>query len=299
MTYSRAPGRVADLFESCSNGGRWGREDERGTLNLITSDVVLRALQTCREGAVVALGRPLVPARGAIGTDCPPEGLQLRVYQGPSGCDALDTQVVSPHGFDVTHLDAVGHSFYNGIAYNGRRMADMVRPGGLVNCGVEAMAGGVVTRAVLLDVLRCREGASLWLHGAVSAADLDVAEQGSGAEVLAGDAVLVRTGVSGGPDSEGRRTGLLADAVSWLHERHVSVYGGDCIEQLPAEDEAVPMVLHQVGHVAMGLAILDNPEMEVLRRACDRYGRQVFLLALAPLPMVGATGCPVNPLAVF
>jgi kynurenine formamidase len=226
------------------------------------------------------------------------DGVQLRVFQGADARDASDTQVLAPHGFDVTHLDAVGHSFYKGAAYNERRMDDVVRPEGLACCGIEALAGGIVTRAVVLDVLGGRDNVPLAPDEGISARDLDHAELSSGAQVLPGDAVLVRSGVSG-PDVGGRRPGLLASAVGWLHDHQVAVYGGDCIERFPGEDPSVPMVLHQVGHVSMGLVILDNVDMEAARVACNQYGRQIFLLVLAALPIAGATGCAVNPLAVF
>ena len=67
----------------------------------------------------------------------------------------------------------------------------------------------------------------------------------------------------------------------------------------PVKTRTCPLVLHQVGHVAMGLAILDNADIEAVRAACDRHERRVFLLVVAPLPLEGATGCAVNPIAIF
>jgi hypothetical protein len=289
---------VPPLFKDCSNTDRWGPDDQLGTLNLIGSDVVLRALRTCTEGVVVALGRPIVPQDGEGEQPGSGNSFELKVYSGPERRDALDRQVLSVHGFDVTHLDAVGHSFYKGTGYNGHRMDDIVRPGGLSACGIEAMSGGIVTRAVLLDILRCRGEVPLSPEDGVSAGELDEAERRSGAKVLPGDAVLVRTGLAGWPEPDGRRAGLEASAVRWLHERQVALYGGDCIERLPGDDDFA-MVLHQVGHAAMGLAILDNADLGPVRAACDLYGRQSFMLVIAPLPIRGATGTAVNPLAVF
>jgi hypothetical protein len=59
------------------------------------------------------------------------------------------------------------------------------------------------------------------------------------------------------------------------------------------------MPLHEVGLAAMGLVLLDNPNVEVLRQACMKHNRQQFLLLVAPLRIPGATGSAVNPLAVF
>ena len=295
----RSPSSAEVLFEACSNRGRWGKDDQLGTLNLIDASVVRRALATVTRGEVVALGRPLVPPEDD-GPGTTGAAFSLRVSQSPGERDALDTQVISPHGFEVTHLDAVGHSFYNGLAYNGRRMKDVVGTHGLASCGIEAMAAGIVTRGVMLDVVEVRNDVPLSPGDGVTDDDLTAAELRSGAEILPGDAVLVRTGTPHGvPTTEGRRAGLLGSAVRWLHQRQVALYAGDCIERLPGENTEVPMVLHQVGHVAMGLAILDNPDIEAARRACERHGRRTFLLVLAPLAFRGATGCAVNPLAIF
>ncbi len=292
--------RGAELIATCSNAGRWGDDDQRGTLNLIDAAAVRRGLAAARAGEVVALGR--MPAPEPFQRDDARDGasVRLRVFAStPEGRDACDTLAVSPHGFDITHLDAVGHSYVHGLAYNGRRAEQVVQPEGLSFGGIEAMAGGIVTRGVLLDVVASRESPAP-AGGEVTAADLDRAEEASGVGVLPGDAIVVRAGVAPGDAGGVRpRPGLVADAVVWLHRRQVAVYSGDCIERMPGDDPEIPMVLHQVGHVAMGLAILDNPDVERLAEACRRNGRTTFLLVLAPLPVAGATGCAVNPIAVF
>lgn len=287
---------LVSLFDTCSNMGRWGLSDELGTLNFINSKVVKRAIATVSEGDVVALGvlpEPNLPkVRSAV---------RLSVFHGTQdGRDALDTVSISPHGFGVTHLDALGHSFFNGNGYNGQRSEEMMHPEGLRFGGIESTAKGIVTRGVLLDVARARGVTSLAMTEVVSEEDLALAERQSGEVVLEGDAVFVRSGIGiGGTDANGYRTGLSGSAVRWLYDHNVSIYSGDCIEKFPSEDPAVPMVLHQVGHVAMGLSILDNPNTERLRMACDKYGRSSFLLVVAALAIRGATGCAVNPLAVF
>jgi kynurenine formamidase len=293
MTAS-TPKSLADaLFAECSNAGRWGEDDERGTLNFITSRAVLAAVGAVRTGEVISLARQLTPQLPGH----PGAAVTLTVWSG-SGHDALDTAAITPHGFEITHLDAVGHSFLNGSAYNGRHAEAIVGPAGLLECDIAAV-GGIVTRGVLLDVAAVRgtENADN-----IGPKDLDQAEALAGARVGAGDAVFVRSASSApraaSPASD-QRAGLLPAAVRWLHQREVAVYSGDCIEKIPSGDASLPMPLHQIGHVAMGLAILDNPDVEVLRRACDRNGRATFFLVIAPLPLRGATGCAVNPLAVF
>lgn len=292
MTASEPP--AEELLDRCSNLGRWGNDDELGTLNLIDASVVRRGVAVVTAGEVVALGR--LPSPGTSVDGMTP--VTLEVYQGPQRRDALDRQTIVTHGYAVTHLDALGHSFFSGRAYNGRHPDNVVRREGLTFAGIDAMAGGIVTRGVLLDVTAVR-GKALSAEDAVTADDLDAAERRADVVVSTGDAVVVRTGVSGPPSSEGRRGGLVASAVEWLYRRDVALYAGDCIERLTPEATAMPMVLHQVGHVAMGLAILDNPDVEALADACRRHQRAQFLLVVAPLGLRGATGCAVNPLAVF
>jgi kynurenine formamidase len=225
--------------------------------------------------------------------------LKLRVYQqSPDGRDALDTVRITPHGFDVTHVDALCHSFFNGMAYNGRKARDIVHESGLRFGGVQAMATGIVTRGVLLDVAAGVPDGQLEQLDSIGEEQLDQVECQGGTGVLPGDAVFVRAGLAARELPPGQRPGLIASAVRWLHRRQVAVYGGDCIERMPG-DEQVRMVLHQIGHAAMGLAILDNPDVERLRAACEQHGRNSFLLLVAPLAIQGATGCAVNPLAIF
>ena len=139
------------LFERCSNWGRWGGEDQRGTLNFMDTAAVLRGISDRsgrRDSAV--LRRMPTPSAGDQGMSGP---VRLEVYQsGSAGRDALDTVCLTPHGFDMTHVDAVGHSFFAGRAYNENWRDHVFSPNGLRSGGVDALAGGIVTWWVLLDV---------------------------------------------------------------------------------------------------------------------------------------------------
>jgi kynurenine formamidase len=294
---------ILELFQRCSNAGRWGTNDELGTLNYITLDKRVAAARLVTHGLVVALGRRL-------STESSPENpvpITHRMLKQPTeeslGCsDAVD---ISPHGFAVTHVDALGHVFFEGYVWNGRKVIDVVRQSGLAFGSVEGLAGGVFTRGILLDIAAARGVDRLDEGDAVLRADLDRAEEMAGVRVGSGDAVIVRVGnhVHRGPAREERietrRAGLAAECVLWLHEREVAVYGGDCIEQLPQASARVPMPLHMIGLVAMGLVILDNPEVEELAQLAKRVGRSEFLLTFAPLRIPGGTGSAVNPLAIF
>src|SRR4029077_9499950 len=290
---------VLQLFDDCSNKGRWGEDDELGTLNYITPGQALSALRSVRVGATVSLGKDL---RVRDSAQSPPSAALLMADPRQDPNAALDTLTVVQHGFEVTHVDAVGHSFYMGRQYNGRRADANVGPNGIHHGSIYALAGGVVTRGVLLDVARAKGVPHLEPGTGLSVADVESAERLAGVRVAQGDAVFVRSGLDLQPDTNRQtdtRTGVLPDVVRWLHERRVAIYSGDCIERIPSGYPSVPMPLHQVGLVAMGLCMLDSTDMEVLAGACSRFGRHDFAMVLAPLRIPGGTGSPVNPLALF
>ena len=244
------------------------------------------------------MARPLVPGPG-------PDGVTHRTLPLPDGVEgSADWFGVACHGFDITHVDAVGHSALNGLMYQGVPFDEgYSHAHGLASGAIDELAGGIVTRGVLLDVAETRGVDYLAAGDVVTKADLDAAERLSGVTVERGDAIFVRTGfdVAGRPARipDAPREGLGVEAVEWIRDREVGVYSGDCIERLPSQIPGLPMPLHQLGHVFLGLIILDNPDVERLRARCRELNRSTFLLMVAVLPIRGGTGSPVNPLAVF
>ncbi|MFN8620736.1 MAG: cyclase family protein [Chloroflexota bacterium] len=292
---------VLALFERCSNVGRWGPDDELGTLNHITPARRLAALASVTAGDVVPFGAALLPGRSR---ETPPSARMTLRRDATSAFDELTLDV---HGFEATHLDALGHVFFEERAWNGRTSADVLRPEGLAFASVEAAgAAGIVTRGVLLDVAAVHGVPFLPAGTGVTAADLDAAEARAGVRIGPGDAIVVRTGHGLRAASEGEahdetapHEGVTADVVPWLFERSVAVWSGDCIDQRPSGYPRVAMPLHQVGMVSMGLCLLDAPDVERLAAACARHGRATFALVIAPLRLPGGTASPVNPLALF
>jgi kynurenine formamidase len=292
---------VLALFDHCSNWGRWGTDDELGTLNLITQEKRLAALARVRNGRCVSIGRDLV-TRGSRHT--PPSAVHLMTYAGHEPTGAQDALLLVPHGFEVTHMDALAHAYFDGTVYNGRPVAGAVLADGITFGSIHAARDGILTRGVLLDVPAALEVEHLKPGDGIAAADLEAAERLAGVRVERGDAVVVRSGLDrrealhgAGPDEP--REGLLPDAVLWLHERQVAVFSGDCIERLPSGYPRVPLPLHQIGLVAMGLMILDATDVESLRELCREEGRNDFVFVASPLRLPGGSGSPVNPLVVF
>jgi kynurenine formamidase len=292
---------LAALFERCTNVGRWGADDERGTLNLITPAKRAAAARLVIDGRVVPLGRELRTEALHAGRSSVSHRM---LDSGPNHWSALDAIEIAPHGYDVTHLDALGHVSLDGSIWNGREVTTELSAAGLRFASIRGAKDGIFTRGVMLDVAAVRSVPWLADTDVVTPDDLDRAEALAGVRLEAGDALVVRVGLGAreaveGPEDPARRAGLNAACLGWIRDRDVAVYAGDCIEQRPSPYPDYPLPFHMVGMSGMGLALLDNPEVERLQETCHELRRWSFLLTCAPIVLAGATGSPVNPLAVF
>lgn len=288
---------LAAIAARCSNAGRWsGSAAELGTLNFITTEKRRQAATLVREGIAVSLARDLCFTAGRTDGSAPQH---LMLHAGDAPLAALDYVGIAPHGLTITHLDALGHVFWQGRQWGGQS-SELCTPRGLSYGSILAQSGGIFTRAILLDVAAARGLDVLPRGDFVTVADLERAEELAGARVESGDCVVVRVGHEAA-DAEGSRvlTGLHLECVPWLHDREVAMYTGDCVERVPYPLEGLPMPLHQIGLVEMGLVLLDNPDLDGLVETSRRLGRYEFLLTVAPLRIPGGTGSAVNPTALF
>jgi kynurenine formamidase len=292
-----------------SNWNRWGPEDQRGTLNLITPERRRAALGSVRSGRTVSCARDLVPglmpyARGATavefdmvrsGADAPPD----------AAAGASEHLGMVFHGRYVTHLDSLAHVFDRGRLYN-EVDAREVSPAGTRTHAVTVASEGIVTRGVLLDAARHRGVTELADGTPVEADELDAIARAQGVTPRPGDAVLLRTGhgarVAAWRPGDAPLTGYAGWAPSclpWLHRHDAAVAGADTAQDpLPAPAD-VRYELHVTGIVRLGLWLLDNCDLEELAAACESERRWDFLFVIAPLRLAGGTGSPVNPIAIF
>lgn len=307
MGLSRAD--IEAMFALVSNWGRWGEADERGTLNLLTAQHRRAALAAVREGTSIGCGVPM-GGRPPVGGGA----AHLHITDGgdvapPVGFGrARDWLSVGPHGFDHTHLDALCHVFYDGRMYNGRPATE-VRSTGAVSNGVGVAGDGIVGRGVLLDIAALSEMGHVDPAAPVRIGDLEEAERRAGVDVGEGDLLLVRVGrwgregQAGGstqaPDASGpSMAGLHPECLTWLHRRQVALLGSDGAQDVLPAPFAVRSPIHVGGLVYMGLPLVDNAQLDALATACTARAQWTFLLVVAPLRLVGATGCVVNPVAV-
>jgi kynurenine formamidase len=303
-------------FETLSNWGRWGSDDELGTLNLVTPAKRQQAAALVREGLVVSCGRP-IGYEPAADNQMPARHFMLRSGESESEqsvgrVGAMDAFLFQPHGLAMTHLDAPSHSLVRNdpskpwTMYNGKPARLITTVDGATVGSIELAGGGIVSRGVLLDVPRLRGVPWLEATEPVMPDDLEAAQAAQGVHVERGDVLFVRTGFPRRRKELGARPAtdgvcaLQAACLPWLREHDVAVVGADTgNDVMPAQYPDLGLPVHGVGMGAIGLWILDNPDYELLAEACARLGRWEFQATIAPLKLANATGSPVNPLAVF
>ena len=290
------------LFDALDNAGRWGADDELGTLNYITPQKRIAAAALVRTGQAMSLARDLDTHQSA---NNPSPVRHTMCYQAHEPIGAIDELSLGLHGFSLTHLDAIAHVYRGQDVYNGRKAAEVATPGGLTFCDILAQRNGIFTRGVLLNIAAVRGVDWLTPDQGVYAADLEAAEQRQGIRVESGDCIFVYTGLqkreaAQGPENLGQRVGIMPDALEWMHRREIAVYSGDCVDAIPNPyGMRYAIYFHAIALAAMGLILLDIPALEPLVEQCERLKRSDFLLTMAPLRLKGGTGSPVNPIAVF
>ncbi|MFI6639453.1 cyclase family protein [Streptomyces sp. NPDC050504] len=305
------PPEFHDIAKRVNNWGRWGPDDELGTLNLITGATVRAAAATVRTGRRVPLALPLHqdgPQTGVIPGRINPLHTMVQINQelfGP-GTVATSDDTVTMGLQAATHWDALTHASHSGRIYNGRPAGTITAHAGARFCGIEKVRS-LVARGVLLDVARAKGLERLPGDHAVTPEDLAEAEEHAGLRVGPGDVVLVRTGqvrtlLAG--DKHGYAypsPGLSLRTPEWFHARDVAAVANDTLtfEIFPPEVEDLWLPVHALDLVEMGMLQGQNWNLEELSTACAEEGRHSFLLSATPEPFVGATGTPVAPVAVL
>ncbi len=310
---------LAAAVAASSSWGRWGDADELGALNLVGREQVLAAAAEVRAGEVVGLGLPLDsggPQRG--GRRRNPELLMLLTgtdhlagRQSSSSGAALPPEFGA--GDDVlvtanqagTHVDALAHIFWRGQMYNGYSAAE-VDATGAHRCAVQTLRERMVLRGVLADVAAHLGGEPLAPGFGIGPELLDEVLAAEGAELRPGDALLVRTGFLGsrrrewGDYSGGDAPGLRLACGPWLRRHDVAFLASDTwgVEVRPNEIEMF-QPLHVASLVHGGICFGENFVLDHLGERAAELRRWSFLLVIAPLPITGACGSPVNPLAIL
>ena len=300
------------------NWGRWGPNDEIGTLNYITPEMIAAASRLVTSGKVFALGIPLQRQGPQSGTrqrfnpihtmfrdggDAPRDAAGIAALQGYGGSDDW---IVMPLQC-VTQWDSLAHVFDSGKMYNGYD-ATLVTSSGAAKNSIDKTKSRIVGRGVLLDVARHQNVASLPAGYAITPDDLEATAAAAKVQVQRGDILLVRTGFMSGYLERGDwrhfdlddSPGLSVHTAPWLHAREVAAVAADnyALEVRPSELPPFRVPFHICAIPNMGLTLGEIFFLDELAADCAGDGRYVFLLVAPPLPVTAGVGTPINPYAL-
>jgi len=298
-----------EVGQRLSNWGRWGDDDQRGTVNFITPEKVAAAGKLIRTGKVFDLGIPFgaggpQPGGGRInpvllvsenGTD--------QEFPGPF--HYADDYIFMPLQA-ASQWDGLAHVFYDEKLYNGYPSSN-VTPHGAHKCSIIEMAKGITGRGVLLDLARIKGVEWMEQGYVITPDDLDEAATAHGVEVGSGDILLFRTGwrrkfiqeqdaasfMAGEP-------GLGLACAEWLHDHEVGAVCSDnwAIEVLPGEEDDKVFTVHMVLIRDMGMTLGEILDFEELSADCAEDGVYEFFFCAPPIKFLRAVGSPINPLAI-
>ncbi|WP_229075972.1 cyclase family protein [Actinoplanes sp. DH11] len=310
-------GAIAAAAKRCSNWGRWGADDVRGTMNFLTPEKRAQGARLVRRGVSFSLSQ-------SFDADGPQKGWRRRTNPVhtmlDTGTDAVTGVQGFPHGLggadDViamplqcsTQWDGLGHIFDHGMAWNGRRADQVVTSLGDLRTGIETVADVIAGRGVLLDVGRVLGTDGELPDGfAITEEHLRATAEAHGVSVGTGDIVLIRTGQLArarrdgwGDYAGGPAPGLSFTTADWLHRTEIAAIATDTwgFEVRPNEFDHAFQPLHQVAIPHIGLFLGEMWDLDALAADCTADGVHEFWLTAAPLPITGAVGSPVNPIAV-
>ncbi len=303
----------AEVAAKVRNWGRWGPDDEIGTLNFVDDDVRRRAARSVVSGRALPLGLPLSESEGIqagfVEGRVNPSRTMVTVNEPQSpdpGSVCFSEDVLTLATQAATHWDALAHCSYAGVVYNGYPASE-ISAGGAARCGIHRL-GAVVSRGVLLDVARALGREVLVPGHPITPGDLDAASDLAGVAVEAGDIVLVRTGQMVHLAPERRdlvaytwpSPGLTIETAEWFHAHDVAAVATDTFvfEVYPCQYEDAYLPVHVLHLVEMGLTQGQNWVLDELADDCAEDGRYTFLLDATPLPLTQGLGSPLNPVAL-
>jgi kynurenine formamidase len=294
---------VDSFMRARRNWGRWGEDDQVGAINPVTAEKRLKSIALVRTGEVVSLSREM-PKTPAPNNPTPAQHfMRMNPRPDTNAGSVTDFYGTSYHGQSTTHLDALCHVYVDGLLWNGRKPSEVIGFDGAHWGGIQHWSTGIITRGVVLDVPRYRGEPFVTQERPVHGWELEQVVKSQGVTLEPGDALVVysgreawdRTGhVWGAGDS---RPGLHASCLPFIGDNDVSVLVWDMMDALPSE-YGLPWQVHPA-IPAYGIGLVDNALLEPVATVCAQQQRYEFLLILAPLIMVGGTGSPLNPLAVF
>jgi kynurenine formamidase len=301
------------LAARVSNWGRWGADDQRGTLNLITPEAVLRGVRAVQRGQAFSLAIPFDESGPQWDNVNMPERTNAELkthtvnvsFTGDTADFTTSDDSFCMGSQAATHWDALAHVGYEDTLYNDTPSSVVTAAAGATRLGIEHF-GAVATRGVLLDIARLHGVDHFEDNYAITGDDLERAASAAGVAVEAGDALMVRTGHMHFLRAADKKRysvpapGLSTQSIEWLRDHDVAAVATDTItfEVYPCEDRKVFMPVHMIQLRDMGLVQGQNWFLDDLAADCANDGQYECLLVATPLPLTGAVGAPVAPTAI-
>ncbi|MDA0815193.1 MAG: cyclase family protein [Chloroflexi bacterium] len=301
------PAEFEEYRTRLNNWGRWGADDQFGTLNHITPEARAYAASLVRDGRTVSCANPIATEALVPDQRRNRNPADHRMMVSATGCG--DYVGLYYHGFVNTHIDALCHIFTGpgGQTYNGLDSA-MVTDEGAESLSVDRWRHGIVTRGVLYDIPRMRGHDYVRLGEQIEGWDLEDWAKQVGVTPRPGDAVFIRSGAdpfwSANPDFEMEfpplnTPGVGVSCLEYLYDHDAALMGWDLQEASDQDQYGERIPVHAIAIPLMGMPLVDNANLEFLSEACAETGRYEFLVTIAPLVVLGGTGSPVNPIATL
>ncbi len=306
---------VKALGQRLSNWGRWGPEDEIGTLNFLTDSVRVEAMSEVKTGEVVGLTLPIPAAAGTVfggrgGTRFDPIHRMIEMptdVPRAGGQQVSDDMLIFPLQ-SGTQWDALSHIGYDGFLYNGVPISAIRGDLGAQRNAITAVFNRLLGRGVLLDVASATKQDRLAPGQPVLLDDLLAAVDRQAVTIRSGDIVLIRTGwIQLLHEGETTRfltppaPGLGVDVCEWFHDMEVAAVGVDNFTfdvRLP-DTVGITHPVHLILIRDMGMTIGEMYDLESLSAACQRHNRWSFMITAHALPVTGAVGSPAAAAAIF
>ncbi|MBT3766787.1 MAG: cyclase family protein [Rhodospirillaceae bacterium] len=312
---------LSDAAEKYKNWGKWGPDDEIGTLNFTEPEDIIAAAQLIKKGKVISLAlnfdssgpqgaKTKYPAMGRTN----PIHTMLRTgtdaYSGvldKRGIRAADDMVTMPLQCG-TQWDGLGHVFYEDTMWNGYDVRE-VTSAGAQKCGIEKTKNKMVGRGILLDIPRTKGVERLDDGYGITCQDLDDAAKNHGIEVKRGDFVIVRTGQmeacqkvgswDGYPG--GDAPGFAFETLEWIQQNEIAAIASDtwgCEVRPNESEEGINQPWHWITIPIMGITMGEIFSLKEIGDDCAEDGVNEFMFVAPAIPITGAVGSPINPLAI-
>ena len=279
------------------NWGKWGDDDERGTLNYITEEKTRDAAALVKTGKTYPLAIPL-EAKAPI-WPTRHDNWHIAMYRnldGPGPGGGEDILMMHTHG--STHVDALCHVFSEGKLYNGHDAKSSIDARGASKNAISNI-GSIVTRGVLLDVAGHHGVDHLEPDHEITVEEVETIALEQGVSIGSGDALLFRTGWLSVFEAQGEdifnvaQPGPSLAVAQWAGDREVAIMAADnsAVELYPLEGG---MPVHQEFIWKQGGYLMELLDLEAL--AADKVYE--FLFVVAPLNIAQGMGSPITPLAI-